>query len=103
MKFQLLYCCFFNFIFFLRQALVVPRVLSCLHVFCEACLDKKLIGEAGDSVTPETSIVCATCGQETKVWQQFIFYSFMIRLRIFIVIVRLINLDFTPMLVDYVR
>lgn len=50
----------------------MPRVLSCLHVFCEACLDKKLIGEGGDSATPDTAIVCATCGQETKV--SFVFF-----------------------------
>lgn len=47
--------------------LVVPRMLHCLHVFCESCLDKKLVGESGDSVSPDTSIVCPTCNYVTKV------------------------------------
>lgn len=43
-----------------------PRVLSCLHVFCEACLDKLLMDEAGD---PKVSSVlsCPICRQETSI------------------------------------
>ncbi|XP_026830146.1 B-box type zinc finger protein ncl-1 isoform X2 [Ooceraea biroi] len=43
-----------------------PRVLSCLHVFCEACLDKLLMDEAGDSKVGSV-IVCPICHQETSV------------------------------------
>lgn len=46
---------------------MVPRVLFCLHVFCEHCLDKKMIGEGGDAGTAETTITCPTCNQDTKV------------------------------------
>jgi hypothetical protein len=43
-----------------------PRVLSCLHVFCEACLDKLLMDEAGDSKVGSV-ITCHICHQETSV------------------------------------
>lgn len=42
-----------------------PRVLSCLHVFCESCLEKMLIDEAGDK--SDSVIICPKCKQETKV------------------------------------
>nr|CAH7739647.1 unnamed protein product [Callosobruchus chinensis] len=47
--------------------LVVPRMLHCLHVFCEECLDKKLVGEAGDTGSLDASICCPTCNYVTKV------------------------------------
>lgn len=50
-----------------NNSLVVPRMLFCLHGFCEECLDKKLIGEGGDAGTPETSIVCPICHHPSKV------------------------------------
>ncbi|CAH1981195.1 unnamed protein product [Acanthoscelides obtectus] len=49
------------------ELLVVPRMLHCLHVFCEECLDKKLVGEAGDTGTLDASICCPTCNYVTKV------------------------------------
>lgn len=46
--------------------LCLPRVLTCLHVFCEACLDKLLMDEAGDSKVGSV-ISCPICQQETSV------------------------------------
>ncbi|XP_072757506.1 B-box type zinc finger protein ncl-1 [Anoplolepis gracilipes] len=44
-----------------------PRVLSCLHVFCETCLDKLLMDEAGDSKAVGSIVSCPVCHQETSV------------------------------------
>ncbi|KAK9885728.1 hypothetical protein WA026_012497 [Henosepilachna vigintioctopunctata] len=49
------------------NSLVVPRMLYCLHGFCEECLDKKLVSEGGDAGTPDTSIICPTCHYKSKV------------------------------------
>uniref|UniRef100_A0A182N4M2 B box-type domain-containing protein n=1 Tax=Anopheles dirus TaxID=7168 RepID=A0A182N4M2_9DIPT len=46
-----------------------PRVLSCLHVFCECCLDKQLV-DGGDKNVDTGSggtIVCTICKQSTPV------------------------------------
>lgn len=43
-----------------------PRVLSCLHVFCEACLDK--LASAKDSDSKSILIInCPMCQQETPI------------------------------------
>ncbi|XP_058791756.1 B-box type zinc finger protein ncl-1-like [Phymastichus coffea] len=42
-----------------------PRVLFCLHVFCEACLDK-LSSKDGD-FKADTTITCPMCQQETQI------------------------------------
>ncbi|XP_013185702.2 brain tumor protein [Amyelois transitella] len=44
-----------------------PRVLSCLHVFCEACIDKLMVNEAGDSLKYDLAVECPLCKQETKI------------------------------------
>lgn len=44
-----------------------PRLLHCLHGFCEECLDKKLVSEAGDCGTQNNSISCPICGHLTRV------------------------------------
>lgn len=43
-------------------------------MFCEPCLDKKLIGEAGDPGTPEAALSCPDCSQVTKVNIQQLYY-----------------------------
>lgn len=43
-----------------------PRVLACLHVFCETCIDNLLIDEAGDSKIASI-LTCPVCRQNTHV------------------------------------
>lgn len=50
-----------------RGPLVVPRLLSCLHVFCEQCLDMKLMDGGGDAGCTTTVICCPICEQDTNV------------------------------------
>ncbi|GAB6020299.1 hypothetical protein CHUAL_003013 [Chamberlinius hualienensis] len=53
-----------------------PRLLSCLHVYCEQCLNKMLLEKADEkndseeSIRTDDLIVCPTCNQETKVPKQ---------------------------------
>lgn len=58
----------FSFSYFIqfRQHLESPRVLSCLHVFCENCLTNILNNDTNDA-TKINSIVCPDCKQTTTV------------------------------------
>lgn len=47
---------------FCNQQYEKPRVLSCLHVFCEACIEKMLDNKSSPGV-----LACPDCEQETKV------------------------------------
>ncbi|XP_066145612.1 brain tumor protein [Euwallacea fornicatus] len=49
------------------ETLNTPRMLYCLHAFCEHCLKKKLMDEGGDAGGPNASIICPTCKFKTKV------------------------------------
>lgn len=51
-----------------ENKLCSPRVLSCLHVFCEACIDKLMVNEAGDSLKFDLAVECPICKQETKIF-----------------------------------
>lgn len=55
-----------NFHIFLdRNSLDAPRVMSCLHVFCEECIVQLMIDETGDS--RNCVITCPVCKQSTAV------------------------------------
>lgn len=43
----------------------MPRVMSCLHVVCEGCLETLLLDETGE--TNNCSIACPVCKQMTTV------------------------------------
>ena len=44
-----------------------PKVLSCLHVYCQACLEK-LVAESSEEQTPPFVVIeCPECKQETAV------------------------------------
>lgn len=46
---------------------VSPRVLTCLHVFCEGCIQKIMVDEAGDLIKKIYTVSCPLCKQVTKV------------------------------------
>lgn len=51
----------FKFLIFPRTPLKSPRVLSCLHIFCESCLDNQLL------VSNDMCLNCPVCHQRTSV------------------------------------
>lgn len=44
-----------------------PRLLSCLHVFCEVCLDKLIVDKSSTDATINTTINCPLCEQQTTI------------------------------------
>lgn len=49
-----------------KKTLETPRVLACLHVFCESCLDTLLIDESGGD-SRNCNIICSICKQPTAI------------------------------------
>ncbi|OWF35593.1 brain tumor protein-like [Mizuhopecten yessoensis] len=50
-----------------EEKLNQPKVLDCLHVFCQACLEKALEEPSDGGDASSGYIKCQTCKQETKV------------------------------------
>lgn len=50
-----------------RENLSSPRVLSCLHVFCEACIDESLVENKDDLLKTGGTVICPECQQSTNV------------------------------------
>ncbi|KAE8745672.1 hypothetical protein FOCC_FOCC007673 [Frankliniella occidentalis] len=50
-----------------KEKLCKPRLLSCLHTFCEECIDKLLVDESGDFKRCDNTVSCPVCQQETMV------------------------------------
>ncbi|XP_039295126.1 brain tumor protein [Nilaparvata lugens] len=48
---------------------IMPRLLSCLHIFCESCLNKQLSDNegGGDMIIRDGILTCPECQQKTKV------------------------------------
>ncbi|KAK0183317.1 hypothetical protein PV327_001368 [Microctonus hyperodae] len=44
-----------------------PKLLSCLHVFCEVCLDKLIVDKSSIDATINTTINCPLCEQQTTI------------------------------------
>lgn len=58
---------FFSIVYHsIRGKLVSPRVLSCLHVFCEPCIDK-LLNEEEEASKANFIFKCPDCEQNTAV------------------------------------
>lgn len=57
----------FVFVSFFREKLRSPRVLTCLHVFCEDCIDVMLNEARDDLLDDNNTIECPECHQATTV------------------------------------